>query len=266
MPGNDTTHQHHNGGGFDLLRRATQAMMSKGKKSGLEASSGRWDAAKSGDRRSHIATGEGAYDPAKTKGPAWLARLAAQSSSKQTASCSLWHRRQWLQGGSAPAPGFIMGRRGEGQRGERESQRAKKKPRGKTAVHHTTTPATLHANTPPSGLRRLLRVSLAAAVFWNAGGAGTRCHLLVNLFGGSQCLGVLVQTLQRLLGFRWLAATWSELASRVLLACFHFYSCLAESQSALTGTPIHTRTQFSVLLLGSRCSHSHTTGAASIFG
>ncbi|KAH8717292.1 Serine/threonine-protein kinase SCH9 [Beauveria bassiana] len=29
MPGNDTTHQHHNGGGFDLLRRATQAMMSK---------------------------------------------------------------------------------------------------------------------------------------------------------------------------------------------------------------------------------------------
>ncbi|KAM3462174.1 hypothetical protein MY5147_004385 [Beauveria neobassiana] len=118
MPGNDTTHQHHNGGGFDLLRRATQAMMSNypatstpnwpgqklvklaaslqsfgmmrhymargGKKSGLEASSGRWDAAKSGDRRSHIATGEGAYDPAKVLLSATTNPL--RPSDKQTAS------------------------------------------------------------------------------------------------------------------------------------------------------------------------------------
>ncbi|KAM3475783.1 hypothetical protein MY8738_007259 [Beauveria namnaoensis] len=85
MPGNDTTHQHHNGGviqqhqppnwpGQKLVKLAASLrlfgmmrhyMAREGKQSGLEASSGRWDAAKSGDRRSHIATGEGAYDPAK---------------------------------------------------------------------------------------------------------------------------------------------------------------------------------------------------------
>ncbi|KAM3526017.1 hypothetical protein NHJ13051_003703, partial [Beauveria bassiana] len=219
-----------------------------GKKSGLEASSGRWDAAKSGDRRSHIATGEGAYDPAKVllrKGQPGLHGWPLSPAANRPLAALSGIAANGYQVAPPQRRALLWAEEGRGkeERGRvREQRRSQEAKRLSTILPHPphSTPTRL-----PSGLRRLLRVSLAAAVFWNAGGAGTRCHLLVNLFGGSQCLGVLVQTLQRPLGFRRLAATWSELASRVLLACFHFYSCLAESQSALTGTPIHTRTQFS---------------------